>query len=114
MNLLRKLSVVGILSVSVTSLSGCAGAAFIGRSVIGATSLYSSTNSYEFVNEQTKLGTKSGEGCVTSILGIVTTGDASATEAARKGNITRVTHIDHKFENILGLYAKYCVHVYGD
>lgn len=111
MHLLQKLSAIAVLSMG---LSGCAGAAFIGRPVIGTTTLYASTSATEFINEQTKLGTKSGEGCVTSILGIVTTGDATATEAARKANINRVTHIDHKFENILGLYAKYCVLVYGD
>ncbi|WNG38944.1 hypothetical protein F0U60_39060 [Archangium minus] len=114
MHLLQKLSVVAVLSIGATGLSGCAGAAFIGRPVIGTTTLYAATSATEFINEQTKLGTKSGEGCVTSILGIVTTGDATATEAARKAGINRVTHIDHKFENILGLYAKYCVMVYGD
>ncbi|QRK08325.1 TRL-like family protein [Archangium violaceum] len=111
MHLLQKLSVIAVLSMG---LSGCAGAAFIGRPVIGTTTLYAATSATEFINEQTRLGTKSGEGCVTSILGIVTTGDATATEAARKAGINRVTHIDHKFENILGLYAKYCVMVYGD
>jgi hypothetical protein len=114
MHLLRKLSVVAVLSIGATGLSGCAGAAFIGRPVIGTATLYASTAGSEFINEQTKLGTKSGEGCVTSILGIVTTGDASANEISRKAGINRVTHIDNKFENILGLYAKYCVTVYGD
>jgi hypothetical protein len=110
----RKLTTVAVLSIAASGLSGCAGAAFIGRPVIGTTTLYAATNATEFINEQTKLGAKSGEGCVTSILGIVTTGDASANEAARKAGINRVTHIDNKFENILGLYAKYCVMVYGD
>ena len=113
MHLKRNLSLLSVL-VGATALSGCAGVAFIGRPVIGASSLYTSTTATEWINEQTKLGTKSGEGCVTSILGIVTTGDASATEAAHKANINRVTHVDHNFENILGLYAKYCVVVYGD
>jgi hypothetical protein len=94
--------------------SGCAGIAFSGRPVIGATSLYAKTSASEFVNEQTKLGSKSAEGCVTSILGLIVTGDASAAEAARRSNISRITHIDHKFENFIGLYANYCVVVYGD
>ncbi|MFL5354971.1 TRL-like family protein [Archangium sp.] len=114
MHLLSKLSVVAVLSFGATGLSGCAGVAFLGRPVIGTATLYASTASSEFINEQTKLGSKNGESCVTSILGIITTGDASANEIARKANITRITHIDNKFENILGLYAKYCVVVYGD
>lgn len=114
MHLLRKLSAVAVLSCGAFGLSGCAGAAFLGRPVIGTATLYASTASSEFINEQTKLGSKTGESCVTSILGIITTGDASVHEIARKANISRVTHIDNKFENILGLYAKYCVEVYGD
>lgn len=114
MPLPRPLSALTLVSLGALGLTGCAGAAFIGRPVIGAASLYSSTNASEWVNEQTKLGNKAGEGCVTSILGIVTTGDASVNSAAHQANINRVTHVDHKFENILGLYAKYCVTVYGD
>jgi len=51
---------------------------------------------------------------VVRMLGIITTGDTALSDIARKANINRVTHIDNKFENILGLYAKYCVVVYGD
>ena len=109
MNLLRKLSVVAVLSVS---LSGCAGVSFAGAH--GFSSLYANTTGSQFINEQTKLGSKSGEGCITSILGVVTTGNAGVSETARKANITRVTHIDYRFENILGLYAKYCAVVYGE
>lgn len=114
MHLMRNLSLLSVLCVGTALLPGCAGVAFIGRPVIGASSLYSSTTATEWINETTKLGTKTGEGCVTSILGIVTTGDASAGEAAHQANINRITHVDHKFENILGLYARYCVEVYGD
>lgn len=114
MNPLRKLSAVAALCLGALSLSGCAGVAFAGRNVIGFSSLYASTQANEFINEQTKLGNKSGESCATSILGIVTTGDVGVAETAKKANISRVTHIDHKFENILGLYARYCVQVYGD
>ncbi|HEX8441720.1 TRL domain-containing protein [Archangium sp.] len=114
MNTLRKLSVVALLSIGASSLSGCAGVAFASPGAIGFSTLYASTTGYTFVNEQTKLGAKSGEGCITSILGIVTTGDAGVNEVARRANITRVSHIDYRFENILGLYAKYCSVVYGD
>ncbi|MCY1080530.1 TRL-like family protein [Archangium lansingense] len=112
MHLLRKLSVVATLSIAATGLSGCAGIAFPGA--IGFSSLYANTNGNNFINEQTKLGSKSSEGCVTSILGLITTGDAGVHETARKANISRVSHIDYRFENILGIYAKYCAIVYGE
>lgn len=114
MNLLRKLSAVAVLCVATTGLSGCAGLAFAGPGAIGFSTLYANVSGNNFVNEQTRLGSKSGEGCVTSILGIITTGDAGVHEAARKANINRVTHIDYRFENILGFYAKYCAVVYGE
>jgi uncharacterized protein YceK len=114
MNLLRKLSVVAVLSLGATGLSGCAGVAFAGSGAVGFSSVYANTTGTQFINEQTKLGAKSGESCVTSILGIVTTGSVGVNETARKANISRITHIDYRFENLLGFYAKYCAVVYGD
>lgn len=114
MHLLRKLSAVAVLCVATTGLSGCAGIAFAGPGAIGFSTLYANTTGSNYVNDQTKLGSKSGEGCVTSILGIITTGDAGVHETARKANINRVSHIDYRFENILGFYAKYCAIVYGE
>jgi uncharacterized protein YceK len=114
MNLLRKLSVVAVLSIGATGLSGCAGVAFAGTGAPGFSSFYANTTSKNWVNETTRLGSKSGEACMTSILGLVTTGDGSVTKAAEEAHISRITHIDQKFENLLGLYAKYCIVVYGD
>jgi hypothetical protein len=114
MNLLHKLSVVAVLSLGATGLSGCAGLAFAGTGAPGVSSVYAETTSKHWLNETTRLGNKSGEGCITSILGIVTTGDASITEVTRKAHMSRVTHIEQRFSNLLGLYARYCVVVYGD
>jgi uncharacterized protein YceK len=111
MNLLRKLSVVAVLSMG---LSGCAGIAFVGTGAPGSTGLYAATTSRSFINEQTKLGSKSAESCITSILGLITTGEAGVNETSKKAGISRVTHIDQKLTNILGVYATYCVMVYGD
>ena len=60
------------------------------------------------------LGAKRGESCVMSILGLVTTGDASVTTAAKAGGITKVSHVDHETTNIIGVYAKFCTQVVGD
>ncbi|HYO51225.1 TRL-like family protein [Archangium sp.] len=114
MHLLRKLFVVAVLSMGATGLAGCAGVAFAGAGTLGFFSLYANTTGVRYLNDQARLGSKSGEGCATSILGIVTTGDTSVNETTRKANINRVSHIDYRFENILGVYAKYCVIVYGE
>ena len=112
--MLRKLSVVAVLAIGATGLSGCAGIAFAGTGAPGFFSIYSSTLSKNFIHEQSRLGARSAEGCITSILGLITLGNAGITEAANKANISRVTHIDQKLDNILGVYARYCVVVYGD
>jgi hypothetical protein len=60
------------------------------------------------------VATKVGTAEVTSILGIVATGDASIAAAARNGGITRISHIDYEAKSILGIFAKYTVYVYGE
>ena len=57
-----------------------------------------------------KVGTAS---CL-SILGIIGIGDASIEAAARNGGITKIHHVDYRSTNILGIYAKFTVYVYGE
>lgn len=64
--------------------------------------------------DQSKRGNKMGTSSVESILGLVATGDASIAEAARNGGITTIRHVDYQFKNLLGIYSKFTVVVYGD
>lgn len=57
---------------------------------------------------------KVGTGNATSILGIVATGDASIATAAKSAGISKIHHVDEESTNILGLYAKYTIFVYGE
>lgn len=57
---------------------------------------------------------KVGTASCTSILGLIATGDASVDEAAKSAGIKRIHHVDYQSENILGIYAKYTVFVYGE
>jgi len=57
---------------------------------------------------------KVGTGTVTSILGLIATGDASIDTAAKSAGITKIHHVDYQSKNILGLYAEYTVIVYGE
>jgi len=63
---------------------------------------------------QAKIVEKKGEACATGILGLVATGDASLEAAAKDGKITQITAVDYHYNNILGLYAKYCTVVKGE
>lgn len=58
-------------------------------------------------------GTKTGEACASSILGLIAVGDASLKAAKADGGITQVAHVDHDSFSILGLYASSCTIVVG-
>ena len=61
----------------------------------------------------TAADTKIGEACVSSILGIVATGDASIETAKKSAGITQVSHVDHEQFSVLGVYATSCTIVHG-
>jgi hypothetical protein len=62
----------------------------------------------------TSLGSKEGEACTESILGMVAWGDASTETAAANGGISKINYADYKYLNVLGVYHKLTVKVYGD
>jgi len=55
-----------------------------------------------------------GTATMSSILGIITTGDASIKAAMEAGGITKIHHIDQSCMNIFQLYATYTIKVYGE
>lgn len=57
---------------------------------------------------------KKGEAVCESYLGLFATGDASIEEAAKDGGITKITHVDWQAKNVLGVYGRYIVTVYGE
>ena len=62
---------------------------------------------------QNETGNKMGEACQTNILGLVATGDASVSTAAKNGGITKVNSVDTKFKTILGIFSESCTVVSG-
>lgn len=57
-------------------------------------------------------GNRSGEACMTSIFGLVATGDASIEAARKAGAVTLIQSVDYKSNNVLGI-ATYCTVVRG-
>ena len=57
---------------------------------------------------------KVGTAVCTSILGLVSTGDASIQTAMKNGGITKIQHVDYHSTSILGIYATFTVTVYGE
>lgn len=49
-----------------------------------------------------------------SILGFISSGDASIEAAAKSAGITKIHHVDYHAKNILTFYATYTTIVYGE
>ncbi len=60
------------------------------------------------------LGPKKGVATTQTVLGMVTTGDASLETAAKSAGITKINYADYHLVNILGVIATVEVAVYGE
>jgi hypothetical protein len=58
--------------------------------------------------------TKEGKACAKSILGWVSSGDASIAAAKAAGGITTVASVDHTANQILGIVGEWCTVVKGN
>lgn len=97
---------IGLTLVSALFLSSCMISPLLGG-------LYTDVR-FHTGDHQQDPGPKTAESCVTNILGLIATGDASAVGAAKAGGIKKVNSIDYKMTNILGLFGTYCIIVTGE
>ena len=76
------------------------------------------TNMNKKVINPLSLGTKTGQACITSYLGLVSQGDASiknAAESAPNGGITKISAIDYRNSNLGGfIIMETCTIVHGE
>jgi len=107
---MKKFGLISLAAIALFAGTGCAAVA--SRSPVTGF-LYTDATAGEEATSN-PAGSKTGEACASSILGLVGTGDASISAAAKNGGITRISHVDGKSTNILGLYATYCSIVYGE
>lgn len=78
-------------------------------------SIVQNTTLNKDVSTATPVGAKSGEACVSGILGIISSGDASIKAAAANGGLTKVNAVDYKVDNLLGsVITKTCTIARGD
>lgn len=102
--MLKKLIII-VMAVGIFSV-GCA----MARAPLSGV-WYTNVKSPEGVTAS--VGTKTGEACATSILGLFATGDASVESAKKAGDISEVSSVDSHSTSILGLYATFCTTVTG-
>jgi hypothetical protein len=96
-------------ALSLAALNGCAMAQGGNAAAMGT--IYSGYKSPG--NFTTSAEGKTGEACISSILGAIATGDASIEAAKKAGGITTVTYVDHEQFGVLGVYATSCTIVHG-
>src|SRR5262245_65833111 len=99
------------LPLLLLGLPGCAGFAFLGQDVAIGFIYADAVTPVHHTNNN--VGRKTGEACATSILGLVTTGDATIRAAADAGGIRDISAVDVSLMSVLGIYAKFCTKVSG-
>jgi len=91
-------------------VTGCAANPFFGLAV---TKVHAPT-----VNLTTPVNAaqsaKAGEAYCWNVLGLVALGDASLDTAMKNGGITRIHHVDCRYEVYLGVYSKFTIIAYGE
>ena len=61
-----------------------------------------------------KVGLKSGSADVQCVLGLFAWGDCSITAAAANGGLKQVDFVDYKYDNVIGIWQRAMVTVYGE
>ena len=98
-----------LAALALAALNGCATAS--GGNGFALGTIYSGYKSPGQVG--TGADSKTGEACISSILGLVATGDASVEAAKKAGGITQIAYIDHDQFSVVGVYATSCTIVHG-
>ena len=104
---MKKVLLMMTVLMLMASLVGCASIQPIG---IAYTDLNLPLNATSNDGKASKVGTSECK----SVLTLVAWGDCSIETAKKNGGITKVHHIDFDVNNILGIYGKYTVTVYGE
>ena len=96
-------------SLLAAGLAGCLSAPFQPPS--GAVSITKAPLSTE---GNWDVGNKSGESSSFSVLGLYAGGDCSIAAAARNGGLKKIGHVDYEYFNVIGIWQKATVIVYGE
>lgn len=99
-----------LISVFALSLTGCAAMS----SNAPVTGFWYTNAKGATTATSNPMGSKTGESCAVSYLGLIAMGDASVATAAKSAGITKISAVDSNNSNILGLIAKNCTVVTGD
>ena len=100
---------IALPAVVMALVSGCIVAPF--QPPMGAVSIVNAPLSTE---GDFSASTKCGKSTAVNILGIVSTGDCSIGAAVKSARLKKINHIDYGYLNIIGIFQKTTVYVYGE
>lgn len=103
---MKKITKLSLLAGVGIGLSSCA-------SYVPYGFLYTGTKT-GLENNNGVAASKTGQACMSSVLGLVAWGDGSIESAKADGNITKVATINYATNNILGIYGQYCTVATGE
>jgi len=100
-----------LIALTALSLTGCVRAPFVPPQGMAFSQMKAPLD-VDFDDTQLA-GMNRGTAEVMNVLGLFTFGDASAKTAAENGRISTIVHADYEHFNILGLFQRTTVIVYG-
>ena len=106
---MKKLSAIGFAALLAIGVAGCLSAPFQppGGVVSVTTAPLSTEGNWD-------IGTRKGEASSFSVLGLYASGDCSIATAARNGGLKKIGHVDYEYINVIGIWQKATVIVYGE
>lgn len=103
---MKKIILVGAFLMAAFAFTGCSSMGMVGGIYTGYDAPFAVTSN--------EVGSKVGTVSTVSVLGLVAVGDGSIDLAAKKADITKISHVDVKTTSILGLFTKHKYFVYGE
>jgi hypothetical protein len=110
----RILLSVTLAAFCLSMLTGCGAMIAMGGGGLFYQDTKMPSGSVAYYGPTTTSTGKVGKASMTSILGILITGDASLDAAMRASGMTKLHHVDTQLTNILGIIATYTTIAYGD
>jgi hypothetical protein len=110
---MKKAAFLVMASIGFSLLTGCYGGIAYAPAGAPIGLLYNGTTTSKTVSSNA-VGSKKGEACGMTILGLITLGDSSAAAAAKAGGVNQISIVDNEDMNILGIYASHCSEVMGN
>ncbi|GAB4315901.1 MAG: hypothetical protein Kow0059_08210 [Candidatus Sumerlaeia bacterium] len=108
---MRRTAITLTLIILAAGLSGCG---FRAPVIPPFASTFTNYSAPLDIKYNSPIGQKSGNASTTSILGLISFGEAGVDAAVREGGLQRVDYIAYEATNVMGIYQSWKTIVYGE